>query len=134
MILEFLDFGYAEAKKIEEGIPKMPKGINTNIEISNATIKKDVLSLGFTYLAKYTPEGDYIRIDGRARFKGPEVKSAYDEWKKTKRVSGAVGEQIINAINYSSSINSVFIARVFNLTPPIIPPTIRFEERKKKKK
>jgi hypothetical protein len=134
MILEFLDFEYAEAKKVGEGIPKMPKSINANIDIRNATIKNNVMKLSFTYLAKYVPEGSYVRVDGRARFRGPEVKSAYNEWKTTRRVTGAVGEQILNAINYSSSINSIFITRVFNLAPPIIPPTIKFEQPKKKKK
>ena len=41
---------------------------------------------------------------------------------------GVLGEQIVNTINYSASINAAFIARVFNLTPPIVPPTIRFQQ------
>ncbi|MEM2909152.1 MAG: hypothetical protein QW171_03245 [Candidatus Bilamarchaeaceae archaeon] len=128
MILEFLDFEFAEARKTEEGIPKMPKGINTNIDITDAELKNNILNLRFTYRARYIPEEHYIRIDGIARFKGPEVKTAYDEWRKTRRITGIAGEQVINAINYSSSINSVFIARVFNLTPPLVPPIIKFEE------
>ncbi len=134
MMLEFLDFNFAEARKAEEGIPKMPKGINTNIDINNAEVKNNILKLNFSYLARYMPHGSYIRIDGRARFKGQDVKTAYNEWKKTRRVTGLVGEQIINAINYSAAINSVFIARIFNLTPPLIPPTIKFKKPKKTKK
>ena len=47
---------------------------------------------------------------------------------KTKQIMGVLGEQIVNTINYSASINAAFIARVFNLTPPIVPPTIRFQQ------
>lgn len=133
MILDFLDFETAEARKTVPGTPPMPKGLNTNIDISSAKVRNNILYLGFSYLVRYLPDRSFIRINGKARFKGPEVKKAYDEWKKTRRITGDVGEQIINAINYSASINSIFIARVFNLSPPLVPPSIRFEIPKKKK-
>jgi len=126
MILEFLDFEYAEARKSALGTPAMPKGINTNIDITNAEVNNNGLDLNFSYLVTYIPDKSFIRINGKARFKGPDIKKAYMEWKKTRNVSGEAGEHLINAINYSASMNSIFIARVFNLTPPVIPPSIRF--------
>lgn len=133
MMLEFLDFEYAEARKATVGTPQMPKGLNTSIDITNAVVKNNGLDLNFAYLVTYMPDKSFIRINGKARFKGPDVKKAYMEWKKTRNVSGKTGEQLINAINYSASLNSIFIARVFNLTPPVIPPSIRFGKPKKVK-
>jgi len=126
MILESLDFEYAEARKATLGTPPMPKGLNTSIDITNAVVRNKGLDLNFAYLVTYIPDKSFIRINGKARFKGPDVRKAYAEWKKTRNVSGKPGEQLINAINYSASLNSIFIARVFNLTPPVIPPSIRF--------
>lgn len=133
MILEFLDFEFSEARKTEEGIPKMPTAINTNIDIVEAEAKNNILNIRFVYRATYIPQQHYIRIDGKASFKGPEAKAAYEEWKKIRRITGTAGEQIVNAINYSCSINSIFIARIFNLVPPISPPVIKFEEPQKGK-
>ncbi len=125
MRLEFLDFESSEARKNSNGAPQ---SINTNIDITNAQLEKDVMTIKFSYTASYIPDNSFVRIGGKASFSGPETKAAFEEWKKTKKVGGTAGEQIVNLINYSASINAIFIARVFNLTPPIVPPTIKLVE------
>ena len=125
MKLEFLDFESSEARKNSNGAPQ---SINTNIDITNAQLEKDLMTINFSYTASYVPDNSYVRIGGKASFSGPEARAAFDEWKKTKKIGGNTGEQIINLINYSASINAIFIARVFNLTPPIVPPTIKLVE------
>ncbi|MEK6981486.1 MAG: hypothetical protein AABX38_01020 [Candidatus Micrarchaeota archaeon] len=125
MKLEFLDFETCEVRKVSQPVLE---SIDTNISINMATLEKNVLKLEFLYSTKYAPGGGFIRISGKADFSGSESKVAYEEWKKTKQIMGVLGEQIVNTINYSASINAAFIARVFNLTPPIVPPTIRFQQ------
>ena len=131
MQLEFMDFDFSDAKKNAQS---MPQGINTNIDLVNAEVEKDTMNVKFIYTATYAPHNSYIRIGGKAIFSGKEVKQAFEEWKKTKRITGVAGEYMVNMINYSASINAVFIARVFNMTPPIMPPTIKFEAPLVKKK
>ncbi len=125
MKLEFMDFEFSEAKK--NGFSSMPTVINTNIDIAHVTLEKNILHVNFLYSATYMPNGSYLRIGGKASFSGSEVADTYEEWKKNRRISGSAGEQIVNVINYTASVNAVFIARVFDLAPPIVPPTIRFE-------
>jgi len=131
MELEFLDFESADVKKMG----RAPSGnMNAQIDITNVEMKKNRLNLNFVFGVTYSPGGSYMNLTGSASFSGNGAKKAHDEWKKTKRISGVEGEQIINAINYSASVNSIFIARVFNMTPPIVPPLIQFGEAKTKKK
>lgn len=131
MQMEFMDFDFSDAKKNAQTVPQ---GINTNIDLVSVEVKKDLMNLSFVYTASYLPDKSYIRIGGRAVFSGQDTNRACEEWKKTKRITGQAGEYIINMINYSASINAIFIARVFNLTPPIMPPTIKFETAQAKKK
>lgn len=127
MQLETLEFEFSEARKTRDAITQ---GINANIDLTGAEVDKSgYLYLLFTHTSSYAPEASFIRLGGRARFSGPatEVRAAMDEWKRSRRITGTHGELIINAINYAASVNAVFIARIFNLTPPIAPPTIKFE-------
>ncbi len=131
MKLEFLDFEFSEAKK--NSIQALPQNINTNINLDSVDLDKNNLNVRFTYTVSYVPDGSYIRMSGVASFSGQqETKAAYDEWKKSSKIGGSAGEQIINTINYSTTVNAIFIARVFNLAPPVVLPTIKFEEQKKK--
>ncbi len=125
MQLDYLDFESSEAKK-NPGTGF--QGIDSTINFTSVAMDKGVLRLDFVYLATYAPTKSFIKLSGKAGFSGPEAKAAADDWTKTKKIAGATGEQIVNAINYNASINAVFIARVFNLTPPIMPPTIKFEK------
>ena len=124
MRLERIEFGSSEARK---GPAAAVQTMNANIDVTEARLEKGILETLFSYAVVYTPDNSYIRLDGRAVFSGPESKEFFDEWKRTKHLGGPGGEFVVNAINYYASINAVFIARVFNLTPPIAPPTIKFE-------
>ncbi len=130
MKLEFLDFEYAEARKRSN---TFAESMNINVDVTDAKFEDNSLSIAFNYTVAYSDQS-YIRISGKARFSGADAKTAFNEWEKTKRITGTPGEQIVNAINYSASINSIFIARIFNLTPPIVPPTIIFKQKEKGRK
>ncbi len=125
MQLVHIEFDFADTRKNTPHVS--PQGINSNIDLSQVGQDGDSLLVNFVYLTTYLPDKSYIRMGGKALFSGPETEKAYEEWKKSRRISGSAGEYIVNMINYSASINAIFIARVFNLTPPIMPPTIRFQ-------
>src|SRR3989338_3932660 len=130
MKLEYIDFDFGDARKNSD-VP--PQTINTNIEILNAQVADNTLLVSFEYTAAYVPDKSYIRFAGKARFSGKEIKSAYDEWSKNKRITSENGEYIINSINYSASVNSVLMAKVFNLVPAVFLPTIKIEAAAEKK-
>jgi hypothetical protein len=126
MKLELMEVLFVDAKKASE---RPPESIDSRIDMRNAELDAGNLVVDFVYSANYANDGSYIRMGGRAFFSGPETKAAYDEWKKSKRIGGRPGEEVINAINYGSSLNSVFIARVLNVVPPLAPPSIVFEKK-----
>lgn len=123
MKLEFLNFESADAKKRSD---TAAESMNINIDVTDARLENGTLKIEFNYTVAYAPDQSYIRLGGRANFGGPDAKRAYEEWKKTKRITGDPGEQLVNTINYSASVNALFIARVFNLMPPVVPPVIKF--------
>lgn len=131
MKLESLDFEGGDVKKNSIAPPKT---INTNIAITNAKADADLLTVKFNYTTSYLPDESYIRIAGRASFRGKEAKKAYDDWSKTGRIGGEQGEMVLNAINYNASLNAIFVSRAFNLAPPLILPTLTFTEAPKEKK
>ena len=124
MKLESIDLRFGDALKKSDSASKT---INTNIAITSAAIDKNKLNVDFEYTASYVPQGNHIRVGGRAVFTGPESKKAALEWKQSGRITGSHGELIMNAINYSSSINAVLIAKTFNMTPPVVLANLVFE-------
>lgn len=125
MKLELMDVLFIEAKKVSE---RLPESIDSKIDMRNVDMSGGNLVVDFVYSASYANDGSYIRMGGRAFFSGPEAKSALNEWKKSKRIGGKPGEEIVNSINYGSSLNSVFVARVLNVVPPLAPPSIMFKK------
>jgi hypothetical protein len=122
MELSYMEFQATDARKTSRA---RPQGLNINILISNANVDGNLLSIEFTYVANYLPNNGYIKMIGSARFLGADAKPAYEEWKKTRKMTGTAGEQIWNTINYGSSINAVYVSRVLNMEPPVAPPTIK---------
>lgn len=115
--------GDAKKKSVENA-----KKIDTSINFTNVQLEKDQLYLDFQYTVLYQPDESHLRLNGTAMFSGPETKKLFEEWAKTKKMSGKDGETILNAINYNASINAVLLSKVFNLLPPIVLPTLSFRE------
>lgn len=131
MKLEYIEFEAGDARRKS---PVAPKEIDTNINITSASAtKKDRLIIQFTYIAYYRPDGSHIRLRGNASFKGEHAKKLYQEYAKTKTITGDTGSLVLNSINYHSAVNAVLIAKSFGLTPPIILPTLSFGKPKAKK-
>lgn len=131
MILASIEFYAGDARK---NSPARARTTNTAININTAETEGEYLKLDFQYVVSYGPDKSYLRLNGLAYFKGKEADKCYKEWKKTKRISGPDGEEIINALYFHSSINGLLLSRAFNLAPALNLPRIRFGEEKKKRK
>jgi len=129
MKLYSVDFEYGEARRNGTAAPA---GFNNNIEILSASGKDDTLTLQFRYTATYSPDESRLLLGGTAKFMFPHAEKLVAEFTTKKSIGGANGEMILNSLNYHCSLNSVMLARVFNLVPPIVLPQLKFEEPKKK--
>ena len=124
MRLQSIDYDFGDVRKSGNTLPTK---FNTNIELTGAGAEKEILSVSFRYTATYDPDGSYIQLGGIAKFLSEDAKKTADEWSKNKRIMGEGGEAILNAINYNAAMNIILMARVFNLVPPVLLPTLKFE-------
>ena len=121
MNLDFIDFiGSTVEKKSVKGVPDK---FDTRIDIDAADIKNDKLNVLFSYRVNYEPEGTFINLYGVAGFSGDEIQKGFD--KSKKKISDELKDGMLTALNHVCSINAVFIARVFDLAPPIIPVKLK---------
>lgn len=125
MKLEYVEILYGDARKIS---PQPPEKMDTNINFTKVELSKNMLMLDFDYTVIYAPDESHLRLSGKAAFSGAESKKLFDEWQKDKKFTGKEGEMVLNAINYNVSINAIFMAKVFNMVPPIVLPTLTFKK------
>lgn len=125
MKTDYIDLISGDVRRVG---PEPPKSMNTNINLTSAVILKNRLVVDFEYTVTYLPDESMIRIAGKGIFTGSEAKKAKDEWEKTTHITGSHGELILNAINYSASLNALLLARAFNMTPPVILPELKFRK------
>ena len=119
-----------EGKKLMDG---PLKGLNINIAISDIKIDGQKMEIVYSYSAVYADNLGDLKIKG-ALFTEEDkklVKDVETEWKKSKKLPVAYAEIILNAINYSGSANGTLLARVLNLSPPLVPPRIALGDAKK---
>lgn len=121
MKMDYVEYTGAEVKK--GSLRDVPPSLNVRLDIVDATMKNDTMDVTFIYTAEYSPE-THIRLFGMSGFSGDDVKKAHESWKKSKKFPDDIRSQVLTALNHASSINSVFIARIFNLMPPIVPAVI----------
>lgn len=126
MNLESVDFDFAEIRKASNNPPSK---INVGFDVSNFSVKGDLVKFYFRYTVSYLPDSSFIRLGGFANFRGSDAVAESKDWIKNKKLSGPAGEAILSMLNYTASLNTVFIARVFNMTPPISPPSIKMSQK-----
>lgn len=100
------------------------KGLNFKINIKDVKVSGKKLDMAYNYEAEYTEGIGYIKFEGTIT--AEEEKALVDEvkkeWADKKRLPQNYAEVVLNAINYFGGINGVFVSRVINLSPPIMPP------------
>ena len=103
------------------------KGLNINITIEDLKADGDSLEIGYTYTATYNDNVGHLKIKGVLIAKEDKklVKEIKQEWDKNKKLPDNYAESTLNVINYSGSANGTLIARVLNLSAPLIPPRIQ---------
>lgn len=112
-----------EGKKNNE---EQIKGLNINITIDDVKVDGQKVEIGYTYTANYAENVGELKLKG-VLFADEDKKLAKEietEWTKNKKVPNSYAEVIINAINYSGSANGTLMARVLNISPPLVPPRI----------
>jgi hypothetical protein len=101
-------------------------GLNISIGLDDVKVSGENIELNYEYTANYEDKAGFLKIKGVIMTK--ENKQLADkikaEWAKTKKVPEEYAEFVLSAINYSGSANGTLIARVLNLTAPIMPPRI----------
>lgn len=113
----------AEAKKEVVG---QPKNIAINIRINAMALSGDELKFKFTYEADYQPNIGFLRITGIAvaTDKLAAAKEIFSRWQKDKTIAPEIASPLINAINMNAGMNSLFVARALNMSPPFLPPKL----------
>lgn len=115
-----------EARRLKEG---EVKGFNVNINIEGLRFKEDSdeeLEIDYTYTVDYKDEVGKLTISGVIFGKEDkkEAEKVVKLWKEDKRIPQDYSEKLLNAINYTATINAVYLSRLVNLAPPFIPPRL----------
>lgn len=130
-MVEFVLLG-GEVKKSSPGVPK---NVTVNVNVDRITPKTtDSVLLEFTYAVDYSPGVGMVRMTGEAicRDTPENIRKMLAEYKKKKSLPLEYGATVLNMINASAGLNSIFLIRPFNLMPPFMPPLIHAEKPAKK--
>lgn len=105
------------------------KGLGINITIEDVKADGDNLEIVYIYQANYNEKVGYIKLHGTlfAQEDKKLVKEIKDEWAKSRKLADSYAETVINVINYSGSANGTLVARVLNLSAPLVPPRIQID-------
>ncbi|MEW6035183.1 MAG: hypothetical protein AB1529_01090 [Candidatus Micrarchaeota archaeon] len=109
------------------------KGLNINISLEDVKVSednKDNIEITYVYTANYQDSVGMIKIKGvlLAKEEARLSKDIVESWKKSKKVPDEYATVVLSAVNYSGSANGTLLARVLNLTAPLIPPKIQLSK------
>ncbi len=101
-------------------------GIEIGIEFDSVVANGKFLEIKFTYHALYREEVGRISMSGFLLFEMDEVtsKRIADKFAKDREFDPAIGNAIVNNINYKCSTEAIFPAKIIELTAPIVPPRV----------
>jgi len=107
------------------------KGLGINISVEDVKVSGETVELTYEYLANYDEKVGFLKIRGQINAKEDKklAKDIEAEWKANKKLPDNYAEMLLAAINYSGSANGTLLARVLNLTAPLIPPRIQLSKK-----
>lgn len=119
-----------EAEKRKEG---KIEGLSINITLDDIKVKDENVEIRYTYAAKYAKDIGEISIQGILYTKEDKklAKEISENWKKNKskkKLPPEYASTLLSAINYTGSANGTLVARVLNLSPPLVPPRLQLEK------
>jgi hypothetical protein len=111
-------------------------GLNINIALDKVKVKGDEVEMQYEYTANYEDKVGILKIRGVITAKEDKAlaKEIDTRWKKEQKLPDQYAEMLLAAINYSGSANGTLLARVLNLTAPLIPPRIQLSRSEEAKK
>jgi len=109
------------------------KGLSINISLDDVRVKGEDVEIVYTYTADYAEGVGQLKIKGTlfAKEDKKQAKELADAWKKDKKVPQDYANGLLTTINYSGSANGTLVARVVNLSPPLVPPRLQLGTKKK---
>ena len=134
-MLEMVEFVLLGGE-VKRSSPGVPKNVSVNVNVDRITPKTtDSVLIEFTYAVDYSPNVGMVRMNGEAicRDSPENVRKMLAEYKKKKVIPSEYGASVLNMINASAGLNSIFLIRPFNLLPPFMPPLISAEKAPAKK-
>lgn len=122
---------HVEAEKTKEG---NIEGLGINITLDDIKVKGENVEIRYTYAASYAKDVGVIKLKGVLFTKEDKklAKEIAEIWKKDKEKRNLPTEfasMLLSAINYTGSANGTLIARVLNLSPPLVPPRLQVENK-----
>lgn len=120
---------------MEEGV-EIKEGINVNSVPTVTGIKKrdvsipgmkDILSVDFEFVTRYTPKLGEITIKGEVVYQAEDAKKMLDSW-KNKKLDSKIAAEILNTIFKKCLTKAVSIADDLRLPPPLTFPMVKVEK------
>ena len=89
--------------------------------------KEKVLRFFFEFKVDYTPKQAYILLEGNLVYfdEKEDADKVVKEWKKNKKLSAEVSQQVMNNILIRSNVKSLLLGQEIGLPPHIVLPTLQ---------
>ncbi len=116
-----------EAEKKKDG---KIEGLKIDIKIDDVKVKDENVEIKYTYTAEYAKGMGEIKISGVLYAKedekvAKEISESWNKDKKNRTIPKSYASSLLSAINYTGSANGTLVARVLNLSPPLVPPKLQ---------
>src|SRR3989338_3643049 len=97
------------------------KGFEVNVRIIDVKDAGKNLEINYQYINKYQDAYAELDIKGviNVEFDAKEKKMVLDEWAKAKQLPMAIAEEVLMAVNYSTSTVGTLLAFAINVNSPI---------------
>ncbi len=122
-------------KVVKLEVERMEENAVQNLEftfnIENVRADKHVVAVEYTTNIAYIPSVAHIRIKGEIYFEESEerkAKQVVEEFKSKKRLPNEVAEEVITAMNFSSTAVGTLGAFALGLNAPLNIPRARMSE------
>ena len=114
--------------------------ISNNVSIKNVdrtdlflgAAKQEGLKLSFVFTSKYDPKIGDIKLEGDVLYldDAKKVKDLIASWKKDKKLTTQVTEDVLNTVLQKCNIQALILAKEVNLPSPIPMPKVNVQNKK----
>jgi len=113
-------------------------GVSINISLDNVIVDNEKVTVNYTYTATYSKNAGSIKVSGtlemtETKSLAKKIKTAWEEDKSGRKLPNEYASKLLGTINYIAGSNGTLIAKVMNLSPPLIPPKFNIDLKKRNK-